>query len=176
MRGITVEPRQPLSSVSQQMNRQSANPEASARFEVRRKEVGDLLVARGRTNGLPSLPRKHFESLLSQLKGVSEGPVLCLYSDGEPGKGLIVEWCVPVGRPVDSKQFETKILRGCTVLSYLHTGSKKALGQAWELMFDYIEGNNIQVSGPRREIYHHSTTPDNTMGPIELQVPLASAP
>ena len=153
---------------------QSPDSESLARFEVGRKEVRDLLVATVRPNGRPSQTKRSIEHLLNHLKKTSEEPILCLYSDGEPGKELIAEWCVPVSGPVNREQFETRILRGCTVLSYFHMGHRNTLGQAWEMMFDYIEGNNIQISGPRREIYHDSRTPDRTRGPIELQVPLAS--
>jgi effector-binding domain-containing protein len=141
---------------------------------IEQKKVGDLLVATVGSNGGPPSTKRNALDLLNRLGKNSPGRVLCLYSDGGPGKDLVTEWCVPVTGDVDSNRFSTKILKGCTMLSYLHRGPRKALGQAWEFMFDHIEGNNIPVAGPRREIYHSPEKPNQPTATIELQVPLAA--
>jgi hypothetical protein len=152
----------------------SSDLEQSPKFLVERKEVADLLVAEICSNGGPQPKRRHAEKLATDLKEAAEGSVLCLYADSEPGKDMIVQWCVPVRHRVDGDRFKTRVLVGCTVLATFHRGSRESLGHAWEAMFDYIEGNNIQVGGPRREIYHKSHTSARSPGPIELQVPLAA--
>lgn len=171
-----MEPRLEDTSIARPMRSHSDDSETRPKFVVGRKKVGDLLIAAVRSNGGPSPTKRHADNLLRHLRATVREPILCLYSDGEPGKDLIVEWCVPVSGSVDTEQFETRILKGCTVLSCLHWGPKKTLGHAWEAMFDYIEGNNIQVTGPRREIYHSPEKPDHSVGAIELQVPLATEP
>lgn len=169
-----MEPRLEDNSTARRIRSDSDDSEIRPKLIVGRKEVGDLLVATVRSNGGVSPTKRHADNLLRHLRATVREPILCLYSDGEPGKDLIVEWCVPVSGSVDTDQFETRILKGCTVLSCLHRGHRKTLGQAWEAMFDYIEGNNLQVTGPRREIYQNPEKPDLPMGAIELQVPLAT--
>lgn len=140
---------------------------AREQLRVARKRVGDMLIAsigyRGRDKEWESI----FRELRRQVAGQICGPAFCLYPDS-PAEGVMeVECCFPVREAVRQGEVRSRVLEGGEVLSLTHRGSYGMLGESWGALFDYIEGNNIHVRGPRREIYTEGADG------VELQVPLA---
>lgn len=80
------------------------------------------------------------------------GSSFCVYYEKpEDPKNVDYEMCLPVsGR---SELVETKTIGGENCVYLRVNGSYKQFGDAYKLLNDYIEKNNIELSGPPREVY-----------------------
>jgi len=141
----------------------------SDRRPVSRKRIKDLLVASVRYRGRYEECGDYFSKLEGQVKEQICGPAFCLYTDQVGEQGVDIECCFPVRQPVEVGEVKSRVLVGGDVLAITHYGPYRTLGESWEALFDYIEGHNIRVKGPRREIYLQDS-PDGQV--TELQVPL----
>lgn len=141
----------------------------SDRGQVSRKRVKDLLIASVRYRGRYEECGDYFAKLERQVGKQICGPAFCLYTDKVGEQEVDVECCFPVRQAVAAGEVKSRVLVGGDVLTITHYGPYQTLGESWEALFDYIEGNNIRVRGPRREIYLQDSPGKQV---TELQVPL----
>jgi effector-binding domain-containing protein len=113
-------------------------------------------------------PDTLFETLRREAGEQICGPALYLHHSGSSE----IECCYPVMGAVESELVHSQRLPGCEVLSLVHCGPCSGLGESWEMLFDYIERNNIPVAGPWREIYLDDRAGKEGYQRIELQAPL----
>jgi effector-binding domain-containing protein len=142
----------------------------SNKEQVSRKRVQDLLIAGVRYRGCYKECSDYFAELRRQLGEQICGPPFCLYTDRVSQGGIEIECCFPVRQAVEMDKIHSRMLAGGEVLALTHYGPYQSLGESWEALFDYVEGNNIPVRGPRREVYLRDA-PDEKV--TELLVPLA---
>jgi effector-binding domain-containing protein len=123
----------------------------NAKPVVSLKHVDNLLVATIRLRGAYEQVPVHFRLLREEVGPYVTGKRMLLYHYA--GSDVEVECCLPVSRPVDTAQVRSRILAGGDAWTLLHHGPYQTLGESWSLLFDYVEGHNIRVQGPRREVY-----------------------
>jgi len=140
--------------------------------EIIRRTIDDLLIASVRYVGEYGACGGYFDRLLRRAGPHAVGPPFCLFAD-EPGEaGVEIECCVPVDVVVEGDDVRSRVLPGTEVLSITHRGPYRTLGEAWETLFDVIEGENLQAAAPRREIYLDEEPAGSESHVTELQVPL----
>lgn len=142
----------------------------STRGQVSRKRIRDLLIASLRCRGPCEACGDYFAKLRRQLGERVCGPPFCLYIDRVGQSGIEVECCYPVRQAVEMGEIHSRVLAGGEVLALTHYGPYRSLGESWEALFDHVEGNNIPVRGPRREVYLRDAPNEQV---TELLVPLA---
>ena len=148
---------------------------STGELKVTRKRVGDLLIASIRFRAGCGKIEEQIEKLFQHCGECVCGRPFALYHNTGPERGQDVETCVPVTQAVETDGIKSRVLEGEVVLSIVHRGPHRMLGEAWEMLFDYIERNNIAVDGPGREIYleGYEAHPDHSVEYVtELQVPL----
>ena len=82
----------------------------------------------------------------------------------------------PVTQPVQGGLVEMHRLPGGTVLAATHRGSDRGLAESWEVLYDYIEAENVDVAGARREVYLERDMSGREVHVTELQVPIGLPP
>lgn len=148
---------------------------SSEEFKIARKQVDDMLIASIRFREECGGIEEYVEKLFRHCVEYVCGPSFTLYHNPGPEKDYDAESCVPVTQVVETDEIKSRVLTGGTVLHIVHRGSHNTLGEAWEVLFDYIERHNIVVDGPVREIYlegYGKYPNDCTEYLTELQVPL----
>lgn len=137
--------------------------------------VEDLLIASVEYQGSQHFLWNKFARLISEFSELIHGAPFCLFHENSRGRNQEIECCIPVRPFMGIGDTRTRILRGAPMLTWIHHGSFQTLGESWERLFDFIEGRNIKVNGPRREIYLGVHSPDGNIMRAELQVPVLEA-
>lgn len=144
----------------QQLDANSLNLE----YQVGLKRVEPLRVVAIRTvvDSLADLPLL-FEELAGHLarhKVMPGGPPMALFYDEEYRESdLSVEAALPVrGEVPESDRIKLRDLPGLeNAASVVHTGPHAKLVQAFGAALNWIEANNLRISGPNREIFVKSS-------------------
>jgi effector-binding domain-containing protein len=150
-------------------------------FEVVIKTIERQLVASVRDT-IPRYPEQGhlwqtLESFLAENKITPTGPCLTIYHSEEPD--IDAEVCEPIstaGPPserVRSHELPAVESMACLVFN----GPFVSIGEAYEVMLKWIEGNGYQICGPTREVYlrpaeNGSQTDSATVTEIQFPVRL----
>jgi effector-binding domain-containing protein len=140
---------------------------------VTTKTVPDMLVASIRYQGKYEEMGKYIGMLMSSAGSYINDPLFALYYDEGSGEIHDIEVCVPVTDTVKAEGVTTRILKGGTVLSLIHTGTYEKLHESWEKLFKYIEAEKIETGMPVREVYISWDEKDPSKNITDLLVPLA---
>lgn len=132
-----------------------------------------MLIASIRYCGRYEDAGRYFEKLRQRVQEHIAGPPFCLFTERCVAGRVDIECCYPVDQAVETDGIKCRVLRGGEMLAMTHYGPCRTLGESWEALFDYIEGANIRVKGPRREIYLDTEELASEEHVTEIQVPLA---
>jgi len=117
-----------------------------------------------------------FSGLRRALGDAIAGSGLRVFCRASAGEGLDVVCGFPVARPVQAGLVEMHLLAGGTVLAATHRGPDRGLAESWEVLYDYIEAENVDVAGARREVYLERDMSGREDHITELQVPFRLPP
>jgi len=115
------------------------------------KHVDDILLAAMPLRGTYEQSPATFHLLQEQVWPYVIGKRILLYY--YVAAEVQIECCLAVSRPVNTAEIRSYVLTGGEALTLIHFGPYRTLGEGWSLLFDYIEGHNIRIQGPRREVY-----------------------
>ncbi len=128
------------------------------------KNVPSLRVLSRREKGtyqdvIPRLTGEEMRTVFSpenkQARVRCTGPPMSIYHDNEPKENdADIEVALPVsGNITVGDGYEVKMLDGCKVVSYIYKGQYPDIGQAWKVVFEYIDRKGLKVAGNCRELY-----------------------
>ena len=81
-------------------------------------------------------------------------PIYICHDKGYNDVDANIEIAIPItGRINVDNDFEVKYLKGCKVVSTIHTGSYSNIGEAYTRIFEYARKNGLKIAGLTREIY-----------------------
>jgi hypothetical protein len=135
------------------------------------KHVEDILIAAMPLRGTCAQAPATFRLLQEQVWPYVAGKRMLLYYYA--ASNTRVECCLAVSRPVNTAEVRSYILTGGEALTLIHLGPYRTLGESWSLLFDHIEGHNIRIQGPRREVYMDEREFTAPVHLTELQVLVA---
>lgn len=122
--------------------------------EIIIKEIPEILIASIRFKGKYQDVSQAFGSLFKNYGRYCCGAPFSLYYDNEYKEdGAEIEACVPVRAAVESEGIKCRRLPGGKAVTVIHKGPYETLGQAYQLLFDYLNENKRQMQIPYREVY-----------------------
>jgi effector-binding domain-containing protein len=111
---------------------------------------------------------------LGQVGAPPAGPPVAIYGRMDPERGVDVEICVPVARPLaPAGRIEADTLIGGRVAVTRHRGPYDGLGAAYEATQGWIREHGLRPTGPPRERYLNGpdeTPPEELETQIEIPV------
>lgn len=121
-------------------------------YEVKVKEVKDVLAICKRFKGDYSDVSKYVGSLYKDAKSDVNGPCFNLYYDGSYEEKADILLCVPLKKRVESS-FEIKTIAGGKMLSTIHEGNYETINMAYKAIIDYANEFHYEIDIPSRLIY-----------------------
>ncbi len=104
------------------------------------------------------------------------GPIMSLcYDKDYKETENDIECAIPISGQVTvvDPEMEVKIFPSCKVLSYIHKGSYQKLHEAYAFLLKYIQENNLEISGPNRELYFNDPSEVKEEDiKTEIQIPI----
>lgn len=118
------------------------------------KKVPDMLISSIKTSDEYGNIGIYFDKIIKEYASFICGKPFTLYYDTEYSEGDIeMEICIPVKKTIRNSLVKTRILKGGQVLSAHHVGAYDNIGNAYQLLIDYINKNDLKTTTPTREIY-----------------------
>lgn len=103
------------------------------------------------------------------LHGLAVGIGVGEYDMSEFGMTIVAGYVCDVDIPgLDTVELPAVDLAACGV----HRGGMERIGETWQSLFEWLGAHGYQASGPCREVYNDTTSPDPTAWVTELQQPV----
>lgn len=132
-------------------------PVVSCRFKTPLSNIGpEISAGFGRVFGY-----------LGSLGEFPSGPPFALYGEYNEDE-MDVEVCAPTVRVLDgTEEVKGYRLDGGRFASTMHAGPYEEVGNTWDAIMEWIDGNGYQLTGPCREVY--LVGPEQSQDPDEYR-------
>lgn len=88
----------------------------------------------------------YFSKLFGAAKNAADGPSMCVYHDEEYRESdADIECCVPLKKPIGTKDIDQRTLPGGKHLKVVYTGPYEEIGQAYHELLKHATENNIAL-------------------------------
>lgn len=137
-----------------EQTRQVEEGQIQMNTEILIKEIPEMLIAAIRFKGKYQDVSQAFNSLFKNYGRYCNGAPFSLYYDNDYKEdGADIEACVPVRTMIENDGIKCRRLPGGKAVTVIHRGSYETLGQSYQILIDYLNGNSRQTQVPYREVY-----------------------
>lgn len=122
-------------------------------YAIAIEEIEPIMVASIRIRDAYSKLGEYIPALYKEVSEKANGKLMNCYYDEGYVEIADIEICLPIKEKIISKNVFCQTLPRVKAVCTTHCGSFETLHNAYKVLFQYVNANNIKVLAPFREIY-----------------------